>query len=66
MPEIDLKNSVDVTIDGLITKQGDHPLIHVSGSRTGETVFENVGITQPEKQIIIEKMVPTDMVKVVK
>jgi len=63
-PVIDLKNSTDVTLDGLITVNEDLPLISVSGSRTGTIVLKNAGITNPEKQVIIEKEVTKDKVQV--
>ena len=62
-PAIDLNNSLDVIIDGLITTNQELPLIHISGSGTGSTVFKNSGITNSQKQILIEKMVPKNMVK---
>ena len=65
-PAVDLKNSLNVSVDGLITKSGAFPLIHVSGSKTGETLFKNCGIIQPDQQIVIEKEVQKDMVKVLK
>ncbi|MDD1443195.1 glycosyl hydrolase family 28 protein [Dolichospermum sp. ST_sed3] len=63
---IDLKNSTGVTINGLVTSNEVVPLIRVSGSRTGTTVFKNAGITNPDKQVVIEKEVAKDMVQVVK
>lgn len=65
-PAIDLKNSTDITIDGFVTSNEASPLIHVSGSRTGNTIFKNVGITNPEKQVIIEKEVSKDLIKLTK
>lgn len=65
VPAIDLKNSADVTIDGLISNN-ILPLVHLSGSKSGQTIFKNAGITNPEKQIIAGKEVPQNMVRVVK
>lgn len=65
-PAIDLKNSTDITIDGFVTSNEASPLIHVSGSRTGNTILKNVGITNPEKQVIIEKEVSKDLIKLTK
>jgi polygalacturonase len=65
-PAIDLKNSTDITIDGFVTSNEASPLIHVSGSRTGNTVLKNVGVTNPDKQVIIEKEVSKDLVKLTK
>src|SRR5665647_1420249 len=65
-PVIDLRNSADVTIDGLVTKNDALPLIRVSGSRTGNTVFKNAGVINPEKQLDIEKEVGKDLVKLEK
>lgn len=62
-PVIDLKNSTDVAIDGLVTFNEVLPLIRVSGSRTGNTIFKNAGITNPDKQVVIEKEVPKDAVQ---
>jgi polygalacturonase len=65
-PVIDLKNSTNVSIDGLVTGPGVISLIHVSGVKTGNTLFKNVGITQIDKQLVIEKEVPKNVVQVVK
>ena len=65
-PVIELRNSADVTIDGLVVKNDALPLIRVSGSRTGNTVFKNAGVIDPEKQLDIEKEVGKDLVKVAK
>lgn len=65
-PAIELRNSADVTINGLEVQQGTAPLIHISGSRTGNTVFKNAGLIHPEKQLDIEKEVGNEMVKVEK
>jgi len=65
-PEIDLKNSTDITIEDLITVNEILPLIRVSGSGTGTTVFKNAGITNAGKQMIIDSQVPKDMVHIVK
>jgi polygalacturonase len=65
-PVIDLKNSVEVIIDGLITINKGMPLIHVSGSRTGKTILKNMGITNPEKQVVLEKEVRKSEVQIIK
>jgi len=65
-PAIELRNSADVTINGLEIQTGTLPLIHISGSSTGNTVFKNAGLINPEKQLDIEKEVGKVMVKVEK
>ncbi|HEX7585318.1 MAG TPA: glycosyl hydrolase family 28 protein, partial [Prolixibacteraceae bacterium] len=65
-PVIDLKNSTDVAIEELISSPGVFPLIRVSGIRSGNTVLKNVGVTNPEKQLVVEKEVPKNMVHLVK
>ncbi|OFX55854.1 MAG: glycoside hydrolase [Bacteroidetes bacterium GWB2_41_8] len=64
-PVIDLQNSAIVSVDGLISSEG-LPLIKVSGSQTGATELKNVGITNPETQLVVGKEVPDNVVKVVK
>lgn len=64
-PVIDLQNSANVSVDGLISSEG-LPLIKVSGSQTGATELKNVGITNPETQLVVGKEVPDNVVKVVK
>ncbi len=61
-PVIELKNSSDISIDGLVTDPGVFPLIKVSGSQTGVTVFKNVGISNAQKQLVIGKEVPANRV----
>jgi len=65
-PVIDLRNSADITIDGLATDREALPLIRVSGSRTGNTVLKNAGITNQEKQLTIGKEVSKERIQVVK
>ncbi|MFA5328225.1 MAG: glycoside hydrolase family 28 protein [Prolixibacteraceae bacterium] len=63
-PVIDISNSSDVSIDGLTSNSEVLPLIKVSGLSMGKTVFQNIGITNPETQIVIGKEVPKDVVQV--
>ena len=65
-PVIDLRNSADIAIDGLVTDREALPLIRVSGSRTGNTVLKNAGITNKEKQLTIGKEVSKERIQVVK
>jgi DNA sulfur modification protein DndE len=65
-PVIDLKNSTDVTIEEFISSPGVFPLIHVSGIRSGNTVFKNSGITNPDKQVVIGNEVPKNVIHLVK
>lgn len=62
-PAVDLQNSTNVSVDGLITAEGQYPIVKVSGSQTGTTSFINAGITNPEKQLVIGKEVPENAVK---
>lgn len=64
-PVIDLQNSANVSVDGLISSEG-LPLIKVSGSQTGATELKNVGITNPETQLVVGKEIPENVVKVLK
>lgn len=65
-PVIDLKNSTDVTIEEFISSPGVFPLIHVSGIRSGNMVFKNAGITNPDKQVVIGNEVPKNVIHLVK
>jgi len=65
-PVADFKNSKDVVIDGLFTQTDVFPIVKVSGSMTGSIVLKNLGITSPEKQMIIGKEVQKDAVQLVK
>jgi hypothetical protein len=65
-PVADFKNSKNVVIDGLFTQTDVFPIVKVSGSVTGSAVLKNLGITNPEKQLIIGKEVPKDAVQLVK
>jgi len=65
-PAIDLRNSADVTIDGLEFQPGTSPLIHISGAKTGNTVFKNAGLTNPDKQLVIEKKVAKERIQILK
>ena len=65
-PFAEFKNSRDVNIDGLFTRSIGDPLVKVSGTLSGSTILKNIGITNPDKQIIIGKEVPKNAVQVVK
>jgi len=65
-PVIDLKNSQDVTIDGLTVQSGALPVVQISGARTGNTIFKNAGLTNPDKQLLIKKEVAKNVVQVLK
>ena len=65
-PLIDLKNSSDISIENLISQASESALIKVSGGRSGNTVLKNVGITNPDKQMIIGKEVPENAIRLVK
>lgn len=62
-PVVDLKNSTNVTIDGLKAEGATLPLVKISGSRTGSTILKNMGITNPEKQVVIGTDVPAKSVQ---
>ncbi len=62
-PVIDLSNSSNVSIDGLITNTEVLPLVKISGSGMGKTELINIGMTDPEKQLLIGKEVPKDVVE---
>jgi polygalacturonase len=66
LPLVELKNSIDVTIDGLKYQATESAFIKVSGSQTGVTIFKDAGITNPDKQVLIGKEVPKNVVQVVK
>ncbi len=61
-PVIDLQNSSNISLDGLVAPEG-LPLIKVSGSQTGTTVLKNSGIANPEKQLVVGKEVPKNVVE---
>ena len=65
-PAIDLKNSSNISIDGLKTIQGTEPVLKIAGPLTGSTVIKNAGLTNPEKQLIIGSEVPKNVVQLVK
>lgn len=65
-PVIDLKNSIDVFVEGLVSSTTESPIIQVSGVRTGKSIFKNGGVTNPEKQVLIGKEVPKNVVQIEK
>ena len=50
----------------MISPEGVLPVIRVTGSATGNTLFKNAGINNSENQLIIGKEVDKRLVKVVK
>jgi len=65
MPVSDLKNCKNITFDGLKTGPGSSSLFHVSGSKTENVSLKNSGISNPDKDLIVEKEVPAKAVTVV-
>ena len=65
-PVVVFKNSSNVVVDGLYTQPADFPIIQVAGPATGSIVLKNIGIVNPEKQMIIGKEVPKNAVQLVK
>ena len=62
-PVMDFKNSHHITVDGLAATSGTTPLIHISGSKTEDIVLKNSGITDAGKQLVVEKEVSANAVK---
>lgn len=65
-PVIEIRNSADIQIDGLNFQQGILPVIHISGVKTGNTVFKNAELTNPDNQLVIEKEVAKERIQIVK
>ena len=65
MPVSDLKNCKNITFDGLKTGPGSSSLFHVSGSKTENVSLKNSEISNPDKDLIVEKEVPAKAVTVV-
>ena len=65
-PVVDLKNSCDLVIDGMSGSNERLPTIHIAGSRTGKITFKNSGVTDKEKQIVIENEVNKELIQLVK
>ena len=65
-PVIDFMNSINVSVDGLKIKSGIAPMIQILGQSTGNIVFRNSGISNPEKQVVIGNEVAKNAVKIEK
>ena len=65
-PVINLQNSTDVSMDGFNSTQKNGELIKIGGLKTGKTVIKNSGITNPDKQVSIEKNVPKNVIQIIK
>jgi len=65
-PVLDFKNSKNVRLDTLVMPSGEAVVVHVSGGRTANLSLNNTGITNPQKQMMIEKEVSADAVKLEK
>ena len=63
MPVMDIKNSRNISIDGLTTAAGALPVIRLSGSKTENIELKNSGIITAEKQVVVGKEVPANAVK---
>ena len=62
-PVIDLKNSSNVSVDGLKTQSGVNPIFKIAGQLMGSTTITNAGMTNSEKQVVIGDEVPKNVVK---
>jgi polygalacturonase len=63
-PVVDFNNCKDVVVDELLTKAYVFPLIQITGLSSDKMVLKNIGITNPEKQIVTGKEVPRNTVKI--
>lgn len=63
-PAIELKNSAEIKIDGLVTSPESSTIVRISGISTGNTQFKNAGITDAVKQVVIAKEVEKSLVKI--
>ena len=66
LPVMDFKNSHNISIEGFKTLPGVAPVIHFSGPKTENVLIKNSGITNAEKQLMIEKEVPADIIHLIK
>ena len=62
-PVLDFKNSHHISLDGLKSTSSATPVIHISGSKTEDIGLKNSGITDAGKQLVVEKEVPDNAVK---
>ena len=62
-PAVDITNSLDVSIEGLIVQPGEFPLIQVSGARTRMIDFHKAGLTNSDQQLSIGKEVAASEIR---
>ena len=65
-PVMDFKNIKGIEIDGFKTASDIAPVIHLSGAGSENVTFKNAGITDPGKQIVIEKEVKMNALQLLK
>jgi len=65
MPALDFKNSRNVVLDGFKYPADTNLLFHFSGAKTENVKLKNSGVVDPKKQMIVDKDVPANAIKLV-
>jgi hypothetical protein len=65
MPLLDFKNSRNVVLDGFKYPATINQLFHFSGAKTENVKLKNSGVTDKEKQMVVDKDVSANTIKLV-
>lgn len=65
-PVVDFQNCSEVLVDGLYSNSAVSSLIQIGGAASGKTLLKGLSLSNPEKQIVVGKEVPKNVVQLVK
>jgi hypothetical protein len=65
-PVADFQNCSEVVVDGLYSNSAVSSLIRIGGAVSGKTLLKNLSLSNPEKQVVVGKEVPKNVVQLVK
>ena len=63
---MDFSNAKNTEIDGVKTVPGQLPMVHLAGSVSENIVLKNANITDPGKQVVVEKEVKSNALQLAK
>jgi polygalacturonase len=65
-PVADFQNCSEVVVDGLYSNSAVSPLVQIGGASSRKTLLKNLSLSNQEKQVVVGKEVPKNVVQLVK
>jgi hypothetical protein len=65
-PVASFQNCSEVIVDGLYSNSAVSPLVQIGGASSGKTLLKNLSCSNQEKQVVLGKEVPKNVVQLEK